>query len=133
MTTTAATPRLRSAAGLGKLTYLTSGGESTIFAMDQAPGHLYKEYFTPRPWHADLGSLVELPQAMTSAHRSLVLARTSWPLAGVTDGNDDTMAVGSVIPRAPDQFWFTPVMSRTTRPIAELFFPAKVGERVRWP
>lgn len=118
---------------LGPMTALSQGGESIVYALDLIPQQLYKRYSqdvrTDR--ESDLISLIDLPGAMRDEHRDLVIERTAWPQRAVF--SEGGALVGVVIPRAPGDFWFSPVRSQIVRPLAELFFPEKIHGRVRWP
>lgn len=115
------------ASELGTHDQIAEGGEATVHRLSEYPDFLYKQFKAPRPWEGDLQQLVLLPAHMHSDHRKLLLSRTAWPVAGVLD--DVGGCIGSIMPCAPPEFWFSPHRTAVLRPIAELCFPAKLSQR----
>ena len=94
---------------LGEL--LAEGGEGRVFEV--LPGGpqgrercVYKELRHPRPLD-ELGSLVEFPSSLAARDPALadrVRSSSAWPTSVVV-GPDPDLALGTVLPRAPAEFW----------------------------
>ncbi len=99
----------RRALPLGEL--LAEGGEGRVFEV--VPGAagagrpcVYKELRHPRPL-PELGPLIAFPGELASLDPWLsarALSSSAWPLSAVV-GDDPELALGSLLPRAPAQFW----------------------------
>ncbi len=102
-------PVQRSELRLGAL--LAQGGEGRVYEVrsgSEEPGsqRVYKELRRPCPL-PELNSLVEFPSQLSSCDEPLsarVLSSSAWPLSVVV-GDEPDMALGTVLPRAPHQFW----------------------------
>ncbi len=94
---------------LGEL--LAEGGEGRVFEVlpgGPAGGErcVYKELRHPRPLD-ELGSLVEFPSSLAARDPALadrVRSSSAWPTSVVV-GPDPDLALGTVLPRAPAEFW----------------------------
>jgi Phosphotransferase enzyme family len=99
----------RSELRLGEL--LAEGGEGRVFEVLSAPAELgsqrvYKELRRPVPV-PELSSLVAFPLLLASRDAPLsarVASSSAWPLSVVV-GRDPELALGTVLPRAPHEFW----------------------------
>jgi Phosphotransferase enzyme family len=99
----------RSELQLGEL--LAEGGEGRVFDVMEGPiqpgqQRLYKELRRPFPV-SELSSLVAFPSLLASRDAGLsarVVSSSAWPVAVVV-GDDPAVALGTVMPRAPDGFW----------------------------
>ncbi len=102
-------PVLRSELRLGAL--LAEGGEGRVYEVRSGPEdpgsqRVYKELRRPCPI-PELNSLVEFPSQLSGSDEPLsarVLSSSAWPLSVVV-GDDPEVALGTVLPRAPHQFW----------------------------
>jgi hypothetical protein len=102
-------PLLRSELRLGEL--LAEGGEGRVFEVVSGPAGLgrprvYKELRRPHPV-PELSSLVGFPSLLAARDAPLsarVLSSSAWPVSVVV-GDDPSMALGTVMPRAPNGFW----------------------------
>ena len=96
---------------------LAEGGEGRVFEVVGEAGRgsgrfVYKELRQPRPLMS-LAPLVAFPSALAVAERELacrVVSSSAWPTALVVgDGpayeGSATVALGTVMPRAPEGFW----------------------------
>jgi len=98
-----------SALRLGQL--VAEGGEGRVFEVlagppELAPRSVYKQLRCPRPV-AELTSLVAFPSLLASRGAPLAaraLSSSAWPLSSVV-GDDPSVALGTVMPRAPAEFW----------------------------
>jgi hypothetical protein len=94
---------------LGEL--LAEGGEGRVFevrAGARPTGYrcVYKELRHPRPL-AELSSLVAFPSSLAVRDQGLaarVRSSSAWPTSVVV-GADPLLGVGTVLPRAPAEFW----------------------------
>ncbi len=99
----------RSELRLGEL--LAEGGEGRVFEVLSAPAGLgyqrvYKELRRPVPV-PELSSLVAFPYLLAGRDAPLsarVVTSSAWPLSVVV-GHDPELALGTVLPRAPHEFW----------------------------
>jgi hypothetical protein len=90
---------------------LAEGGEGRVFGIRAAPAELgrdrvYKELRRPCPV-PDLSPLVAFPSRLASSDAALsarVLSSSAWPVSVVV-GDDPALALGTVMPRAPHEFW----------------------------
>ena len=95
---------------LGEL--LAEGGEGRVFDVVSAPSQLgrrrvYKQLRHPRPL-PELSSLVAFPSCLAARDAALsgrVLASSAWPVSVVVGYDDPSLALGTVLPRAPSEFW----------------------------
>ena len=102
-------PVQRSELRLGEL--LAEGGEGRVFEVVSGPAGLgrpsvYKELRRPHPV-PELSSLVVFPSLLAARDAPLsarVLSSSAWPVSVVV-GDDPSMALGTVMPRAPHGFW----------------------------
>jgi hypothetical protein len=93
---------------------LAEGGEGRVYEVPTPPGELgtvgrlvYKQLRSPQPVAA-WRSLVAVPALLAERHvvaARRVLTASAWPLAVVTDNDDPSVALGSLMPRAPSPFW----------------------------
>lgn len=98
-----------SALRLGQL--VAEGGEGRVFDVVAGPPELgarpvYKQFRHPRPL-PELRSLVTFPSLLASEDQALtarVRSSSAWPVASVV-GDDPALALGTVMPRAPAEFW----------------------------
>ncbi|MFG1997574.1 hypothetical protein ACGFNU_00310 [Spirillospora sp. NPDC048911] len=81
-----------------------AGQSSGIHPLRSDPGWLVKLYKAPLDAAETqrLDTLVALPGALAETQRSLLREQTSWPVARVT--GPDGLALGCVLPTAPDRF-----------------------------
>ena len=94
---------------LGEL--LAEGGEGRVFevlpgARQTGSRSVYKELRHPRPL-AELSSLVAFPSSLAARDQGLaarVQSSSAWPTSVVV-GPDPVLALGTVLPRAPAEFW----------------------------
>jgi hypothetical protein len=99
----------RSELRLGEL--LAEGGEGRVFEVLSGPGGLgrqqvYKELRRPYP-APELSSLVVFPSLLAARDAPLsarVVSSSAWPVSVVV-GDDPSVALGTVLPRAPHGFW----------------------------
>jgi hypothetical protein len=102
-------PVQRSDLQLGEL--LAEGGEGRVFEVrsgpaDLGPNRVYKELRRPSPL-PELSSLVAFPSMLAARDGSLsarVVSSSAWPVSIVV-GSDPALALGTVLPRAPNEFW----------------------------
>jgi hypothetical protein len=102
-------PVPRSELRLGEL--LAEGGEGRVYEVRAGSGdpgsqRVYKELRRPCPV-TELNSLVGFPAQLSARDQPLsarVLSSSAWPLSVVV-GDDPEVALGTVLPRAPHQFW----------------------------
>ena len=117
---------------LGQL--VAEGGEGRVFEVLAGPPELttravYKQLRYPRPL-AELSSLVAFPSLLASRSSSLAaraLSSTAWPVSSVV-GADALMALGTVMPRAPEEFWLR--HRDGTKRLATLSYLATDPERI---
>jgi hypothetical protein len=94
-------------------TRLAEGGEGQVFEVQAAPGTVsaaerlvYKQLRQPCPL-AELARVVRFPSDLAGLDAGWA-ARTrsscAWPVAAVV-GEDAAVALGTLMPRAPDRFW----------------------------
>ena len=99
----------RSDLQLGEL--LAEGGEGRVFEVRSGPAELgpnrvYKELRRPSSL-PELSSLVAFPSMLAAQDGSLsarVVSSSAWPVSIVV-GSDPALALGTVLPRAPNEFW----------------------------
>ncbi len=98
---------------LGEL--LAEGGEGRVFEVVTVgpgaapPGRalVYKQLRNPRPL-VELGPLCDLPALMAARDEEVgrrILSCSAWPAAAVVEEHDATSAIGTLLPRAPAEFW----------------------------
>jgi len=98
-----------SALRLGQL--VAEGGEGRVFEVLAGPPEVaarsvYKQLRRARPL-AELSSLVAFPSLLASVGPALAaraLSSSAWPVSSVV-GDDPLVALGTVMPRAPAEFW----------------------------
>jgi len=113
---------------------LAEGGEGRVFEVLAGPPELaarsvYKQLRSPRPL-AELTSLVEFPSLLVSNGSRLAaraLSSSAWPVSSVV-GDDPVLAVGTVMARAPAQFWLQ--HRDGTKRLATLSYLATDPERI---
>ncbi|WP_432986319.1 hypothetical protein [Dactylosporangium sp. CA-233914] len=89
--------------GLAIGSKLGEGGQAVVYElMGRQADYVYKEYRARATNTATLAHLINLPQTLTNVEQRLLLSRTAWPLAQVTDGSK---TVGFIMRRAPSRFW----------------------------
>ncbi len=99
----------RSRLRLGQL--LAEGGEGRVYELVDSPGgpgrgYVYKELREPRPL-GQLQRLVAFPSRLAEHHPGLAArarSASAWPVSAVV-GDQPEVAVGTVMPRAPERFW----------------------------
>jgi hypothetical protein len=117
---------------LGQL--VAEGGEGRVFEVLASPPataarSVYKQLRYPRPL-ADVTSLVEFPSLLASRSSSLAaraLSSSAWPVSSVV-GEDPLVALGTVMPRAPSEFWLR--HRDGTKRLATLSYLATDPERI---
>jgi hypothetical protein len=113
---------------------VAEGGEGRVFEVLAGPPELtaravYKQLRYPRPI-AELSSLVAFPSLLASRSSPLAaraLSSTAWPVSSVV-GDDPLMALGTVMPRAPEEFWLR--HRDGTKRLATLSYLATDPERI---
>ena len=121
-----------SALRLGQL--VAEGGEGRVFevlASPPAPAarSVYKQLRCPRSL-AEVTSLVAFPSLLASRSSSLAaraLSSSAWPVSSVV-GDDPLVALGTVMPRAPSEFWLR--HRDGTKRLATLSYLATDPERI---
>ena len=117
---------------LGQL--VAEGGEGRVFEVLSGPPAMaarsvYKQLRCPRPL-AEVTSLVAFPSLLASRSSPLAaraLSSTAWPVSSVV-GDDALMALGTVMPRAPEEFWLR--HRDGTKRLATLSYLATDPERI---
>ena len=117
---------------LGQL--VAEGGEGRVFEVLASPPavaarSVYKQLRYPRPL-AELTSLVAFPSLLASRSSSLAaraLSSSAWPVSSVV-GDDALVALGTVMPRAPSEFWLR--HRDGTKRLATLSYLATDPERI---
>ena len=98
---------------LGEL--LAEGGEGRVFEVAAGdpgvprpgPVMVYKQLRRPRPL-VDLSLLCAVPAVAAGRDEAVcrrILCSSAWPAAAVVDDQDARLALGSLMPRAPAEFW----------------------------
>jgi hypothetical protein len=113
---------------------VAEGGEGRVFEVlagppELAAGSVYKQLRTPRPL-AELSSLVAFPSLLAAQGSGLTaraLSSSAWPVSSVV-GDDPTVALGTVMGRAPAEFWLR--HRDGTKRLATLSYLATDPERI---
>jgi hypothetical protein len=117
---------------LGQL--VAEGGEGRVFEVLAGPPELagtsvYKQLRSPRPL-GELSSLVSFPSLLACRSAPLAaraLSSSAWPVSSIV-GDDPAVALGTVMPRAPAQFWLR--HRDGTKRLATLSYLATDPERI---
>jgi hypothetical protein len=109
--------------GLGEKLGQNNGESRFVARLPSHPGWLYKEYSAPQPaaQASRLDMLIDLPDQMPSADRSLTQQRAAWPVSRVVNPAQQT--IGVVIPLAPDVYkyqWTIPVTGSSITKILDV-------------
>ena len=113
---------------------VAEGGEGRVFEVLAGPPTMaarsvYKQLRCPRPL-AEVTSLVAFPSLLASRSSPLAaraLSSSAWPVSSVV-GDDPSVALGTVMPRAPSEFWLR--HRDGTKRLATLSYLATDPERI---
>lgn len=89
----------------GRRHQIGDGGQGTVYALDDAPQFVFKQFKrsgTFAPDAAELQRLIDLPATLAGSDADYLLSRTAWPFASVVDRSGQL--VGFLMPRLDDRF-----------------------------